>query len=141
MSRSAFNRPLRALALEISVNQSRGKGVTTADAVKDLQVLPASRLIKLAIHITDRAPIVDRRRFGLTKSCSDHGEGKRLHHALDRSLEGLDVNSTDVFVHSFHGETKRGRKVLFVADHHIHERCQSTIDFLRSTLSANTLPQ
>src|SRR5690242_7624904 len=46
-----------------------------------------------------------------------------------------------MFVNAFNCESKRGGKVLFVADHHINERREFAIDGDRSLASSDRTPK
>src|SRR5215510_15555763 len=54
VSRAVFDRGLRPLLGQETVNQSRRERITAADAVEDFKVLAQPGLIELAVAITDR---------------------------------------------------------------------------------------
>src|SRR5215471_9984526 len=56
--RSTLHAPLWFLSRQESINQARGKRISSAHAVKNLQILPVLRLVKLPVAITNRAPII-----------------------------------------------------------------------------------
>ena len=55
--------------------------------------------------------------------------------------ESRHLNFRDVFVCSCHFESQACRKILFVADHHIHVFCDLAIHLLRFLLPADAFPQ
>src|SRR5262249_2790460 len=64
---AVFDRELGPLAGQESVYQSRRERIAATDPVEDFQVLAQPGLMELAVAITDRAPIVDRRGPGVTQ--------------------------------------------------------------------------
>src|SRR5690242_11665284 len=67
MGGTAFHRPLCFATRQKSVDQTRGKRISAADAVEYLQILACNGAIEGSAAITNCSPIIDRRTFYVTQ--------------------------------------------------------------------------
>src|ERR1700680_2445906 len=72
MSGSALDGPLRFLPRQKSIDQSRSKRVTSADAVEDFQIFANWRLVEAAVVVAHRSPTVHRCGSGLAQRGGDY---------------------------------------------------------------------
>src|SRR5438034_10918108 len=93
MSGAAFNRPLRVLPREKAVNEAGSKRVAASDAIEDFKIFTIFRLVKLAIAIADRSPIVQAGGFCLAQCSGDHLARIILHNFADHLLERIYLES------------------------------------------------
>src|SRR5438270_8633190 len=100
MCGAAFYRPLWPFTGEEPVDQARRKGIASAHSIENVQVFAVLRLIKIAIAVADRAPIVSRCCFCLSQSGRDHVERILLHYLLDHLLESVYFEVREISIHS-----------------------------------------
>src|SRR5215210_3552034 len=125
-----------------TVNEAGSERVSATDTVVDLKILARHGLVKLAVRVTDRAPIIDGRGLGVSQGRRHELEvGKLAYGALDHAPEASYIQLGVMLVQALHLETERRSEVLLVADHHVHERGQRAVDFLGPRLTANRLPE
>src|SRR6185295_4601801 len=140
MCGATLDRPLRPAISQQSVNQSRCKRITTSNAVENLEVLPHGCFVKLAVRVTNRTPVVDRRGLCISQRRSDDIEVWKLgNSAFDHAEETAHVEFRVMLVLAVDFESKRGREVLFVTKHHINQRRQFAVHINRLLLTANRL--
>src|SRR5215471_983093 len=140
---AAFKRPLHLLSGEKSIQQTRRKGVAAAHTVKDFQILSCGGFVKLAGAVRGYGtPVVAAGGVSAAQGYGDQrnvGEGlaNRLHHGPETGR----IELVQIFVHTRHRKSERYRKVLLVADEHIHQGCQPAVHFLRFAFPADGLPE
>src|SRR6476646_541672 len=140
MRSSAFDRPLRILSRQKSIDQPRCEGVAASHAVENLKIFTISRLVELAIAITDRAPVILRGGFCFAKRRGHHLEGIFRYNLCDHLLEALDLKRYVMLVHARHFESQRRREILLIAQHDVDVRSNPAVYFLRGFLSAMRFP-
>src|SRR5438552_18847510 len=89
MSGAAFNRPLRVLPREKAVNEAGSERVAASDAIEDFKIFAIFRLVKLAIAIADRSPIVQGGGFCFAECGGNHLERIILHNFANHMLERI----------------------------------------------------
>src|SRR6185503_10240871 len=100
------------------------------------------RFVKLAVRVTNRTPVVDRRGLCISQRRSDDIEVWKLgNSAFDHAEETAHVEFRVMLVLAVDFESKRGREVLFVTKHHINQRRQFAVHVNRLLLPANRLPK
>src|SRR5580704_8596375 len=137
---AAVHRPLRIFSRQESVNQPGRKRITSADAIENFKILAVLCLKKLAVAITDGAPIVLGSRLGFPQSGGDNLERIILHGLGDHLLEALRFKRRDVLVHPRHFVAQRGGKVFLIANHDVDKRGDAAVHLLRLFLAPMRLP-
>src|SRR5215467_14273423 len=135
MCGAAFDRPLRAMAGEESVDEAGSERVPAAHPIIDLEILPRRGLVELAVHVNHRSPVVVGRGGGEPKGRGHDRDGKLARDFGGHGLEALRVQMAAAL------EAERGREVLLIADHYVHQRRDAPIHGLRPRVSADGLPQ
>src|SRR5205809_2005542 len=114
MSGAAFNRPLRVLPREKAVNEAGSERVAASDAIEDFKIFTTFRLVKLAIAIADRSPIVQGGGFCLAQCSGDHLERIILHNFADHLLERIYFEFGLMLIKSADIVCERGGDVLLI---------------------------
>src|SRR5437763_7580313 len=114
MSGAAFNRPLRVLPREKAVNEAGSKRVAASDAIEDFKIFTIFRLIKLAIAIADRSPIVQGGGSCLAQCSGDHLERIILHNFADHLLERIDFELRMMLINTDDLVSERGGARVFI---------------------------
>src|SRR5438094_10587238 len=89
MSGAAFNRQLRVLSREKAENEAGSERVAASDAIEDFKIFTIFRLVKLAIAIADRSPIVQGGSFCFAQSGVNHVEWVIFHNLDDHLPERI----------------------------------------------------
>src|ERR1700752_3128415 len=98
--------------------------------------------MEFAAGVTNSAPIVNRRSFGVSQRCRHDFEIRKLTNcSLDHALKVAHVEFRVMFVESFNFESECGSEVLFVADHYVGEWLQFAINSDSFRLTNNRLPE
>src|SRR5579859_7155898 len=126
MRGSAFDRPLRILSRQKSIDQPGCKRIAASHAVENLKIFTVSRLVELAIAITDRAPVILRGGLCFAKRRGHHLEGIFRYGLRNHLLETFHLKCGEILVH---------------AQHHVNVRRNSAVYFLGGFLSAVRFPQ
>src|SRR6185503_4718155 len=108
---------------EQTVDQSRRKRITSADAIENLEVLANRCLVEFPVGVTHGAPVIDSRCLRVSECGSDDFEIWKLgDSALNHALKVAHVEFRMVLVLPFDFKSERGRKVFFIADHDVDQR-------------------
>src|SRR6185312_14809864 len=108
---------------------------------KNIEVLAIFGLIKLAVTIADRAPVVSGCGIGFAERRGDHIERIVFDDLPDHLLESIDFKIGKIGVDSGDFISQRGGKIFFVADHHIYVWRNAAVYFLCLLLPAESFPK
>src|SRR5438309_2123751 len=140
MSGAAFNRPLRVLSREKAENEAGSERVAASDAIEDFKIFTIFRLVKLAIAIADRSPIVQGGSFCLAQSGGNHVEWVIFHNLDDHLLERIYFELGMMLIKTGDLVSDCGGEVFFIAQHYVHVRCDAAIDLLCLLFAAGGFP-
>jgi hypothetical protein len=126
-----------------AVDETRGEGIATADAVEDFEVLAVDGVVELTVVPGEGGPVII---GGAVDFAQSGGSGLEVGELGDRFFDHFfevgDVDAGDVFfVHSFYFEAEAGGEVLFVANHDVNILGDLAVDLLGFGLSADGLPK
>src|SRR6266851_10192198 len=98
MGRATLNSPLRASSREKTIDQARGERIASTNPIEDFEVFAGRGLKKIAVGVTDCAPIVPGGGCGSAERSGDHLKRKILHNLANHLFKAIRVQDGKMFV-------------------------------------------